>query len=366
MILTPLLSLFLDQSISKGIQLHYGVSSPRVHAESLWTTVGAAIPMNNQSIYIYRLVSPSRLIEAQEQLGQLLFQVKPGDHNRQLYVSSTSGCFHFVDSEKLWANAGGHLPQSAEQAEALARKFIETSNKRISGSALRSLGCTAIFPTDARLTLAQPVFAQEGNIPDHWLCSFIGYQPTGLLDSTAPAGAAPQKTAPVLGAQVDIRIGAGLEVVGVWSSWRPIRAIELVESLPAPSESTLVYQGGGHDEPQEILSPYYLIPGDDNDTARIFPASRYSLLIRISREDNQESTRLSAEVTGNAGPLTYFWGAWRLDTDSVGQFENLGTSTSIQLPSGAYNVVLDVEDQLTNAFARLQCMAYCGPAASSK
>jgi hypothetical protein len=149
--------------------------------------------------------------------------------------------------------------------------------------------------------------------------------------------------------------------------------MELVELLPAPNETQLVYQGGGHDEPQEILAPYYMIAGDDHHSAAddyhpaaVFPASRYSLLVQISREDNQESTRLSAKVAGNAGPLSYLWAAWRLDTESAGRFENLGSSTSVQLPAGAYNVILDVEDQLTHAFARLQCMVYCGPAASSQ
>src|SRR5258708_464626 len=146
------------------------------------------------------------------------------------------------------------MPKSAGQAETLARRFMETSNKRISGSILRSLGGAAIFPADARLTVSQPVFAPDGNSPDHWLCIFAGYVPTGLLDSTPPAATAPQTTVPVLGAQVDVRIGAGLEVLSVWSNWRPIRAMELVEALPAPTGdgSQLVYQAGGHHEPQEI------------------------------------------------------------------------------------------------------------------
>jgi hypothetical protein len=170
---------------------------------------------------------------------------------------------------------------------------------------------------------------------------------------------------PVLNAQVDVRIGADSEVVGVWSSWRPVRAVELVEVLPSPSNggAQLFYQGGGHDEPQEILAPYYMLPGDDNDTGRIFAASRYSLLVEISREDGDQSTRLSADVTGNAGSLSYVWGAWPLDT-GPGQFEQLGSSASVELPAGAYNVVLDVEDQLTHAFARSQCVIYCGPAAA--
>src|SRR6266568_1262260 len=163
---------------------------------------GAYIFMNGQSIYIHRLVPPSSLIEAQGKLGEILFQVRPGDQERRMSVSPTSGCLYFADSGKLWANAGGALPRSARDAEVLARRFLETSNRRIGGSGLPALAGTAIFPIDARLIVSQPVYAQEGDTPDHWLCSFVGYQPTGLLNSTAPNNTAPQTTVPVLGAQV--------------------------------------------------------------------------------------------------------------------------------------------------------------------
>jgi hypothetical protein len=324
--------------------------------------------MTSQSICLYRLVPPSQLIDAQEQLGEILFQVRPGDQERQMSVSTSSGCLYFVDSGKLWANAGGSMPRTARDAEVAARKFIEASNRRASGSALPTLAGTTIFPTDARLILSQPVFAPERDTPDHWLCSFMGYQPTGLLEPMAAGGGVPQTTIPVLGAHVDVRIGADSEVVGVWSSWRPVRAMELVEVLPAPrdADAQLFYQGGGHNEPQEILAPYYMVAGDDDDTAFVYPASRYSLLVQVSRQDSGERIRLSAEVTGNTGPVTFAWGAWSIDMGPAAHFGLLGSSASIELPPGAYNVILDVEDQVTRAFARSQYAIYCGPAAGQE
>jgi hypothetical protein len=140
--------------------------------------------------------------------------------------------------------------------------------------------------------------------------------------------------------------------------------MELVKALPAPTDkdSQLVYQGGGHDEPLEVLAPYHLLPGDDSDTGELLPASEYSLSIQLSREETKDGVRLSAEVTGNVGSLAYAWGAWPLDR-GVNQFERLGESANVDLPPGAYNVVLDVEDRLTRAFARRQYLIYCGPAA---
>jgi hypothetical protein len=142
--------------------------------------------------------------------------------------------------------------------------------------------------------------------------------------------------------------------------------MELVEVLPAPTDADaqLFYQGGGHNEPQEMLAPYYMASGDDDDTALVFPASRYSLLVDVSRQDSGAGIRLSAEVTGNAGPISFAWGAWSIDMGPAEHFGLLGSSASIELPPGAYNVILDVEDQLTRAFARSQFAIYCGPAAT--
>jgi hypothetical protein len=78
------------------------------------------------------------------------------------------------------------VPRSARDAELCARAFLQTANDRIGGAGIPGFAGTAIFPPDARLIVCQPVFAQEGNTPDHWLCSFIGYLATGALNSTMP------------------------------------------------------------------------------------------------------------------------------------------------------------------------------------
>lgn len=322
--------------------------------------------MANPSIYIYRLVPPSVLIGGEARLAETLFKVGPGDDRRQYSASPVSGCFHFSDLGKLGENTTGTAPRYSSDAERAARSFLETANRLVSGARIDGLAGLSFFPEDARLVASQPVYARLGDTPDHWLCSFVGYQATGLFPATAADGAAPQLKAPVLGAQIDIRVGADSEIVGVWSSWRPVRAMELVDLLPAPSGAPpqIVYQGGGHDEPQEALAPYYLSPGDDGDIGNLSPASAYSLMVEITREDSGEGTRLSAIVTGNTGSLNFAWGAWPLDLGPAGTFAGVSSSSVLALPPGAYNVVLDVEDQVTHTFARQQYTIYCGNAAS--
>jgi hypothetical protein len=319
--------------------------------------------VNMRGIYIHHLVAPGDLIAAKDRLAETLFAVRPGDRDRTLMISSTSGCFHFVDSANLWAGRGAG-PRDGDAAEHAARDFVREANRRVRSSDISGLAATGIFPDEMRLVASQPVFSAPEDV-DHWLYTYVGYLDTGIAPPSDQPAPSMTVRAPVIGAQIDVRIGEASQVVGMWSDWRPVRSAQLVEYLAKPGSDArqLVYEGGGHDDPIDVLAPYYLMGGEDEDTGTLSSASAYSLSIAVAREDNSKGVLLTALVTGNTGSVTFSWGAWPLDTGPVGQFERRSDSDSVELPTGAYNVVLDVEDQLTGAFARSQYLIYCGPAA---
>src|SRR5262249_48769796 len=117
----------------------------------------------------------------------------------------------------------------------------------------------------------------------------------------------------------------------------------------------------GDEEPQDIVAPYYRVTGDHPHHGGTFPASEYSLVVDIESSETLESVNLSARVSGHVGSLRYAWGYWRLQHGPAAGFEMLGTSSTARLPPGAYNVVLDVADTVTGAFARTQTLIYFVP-----
>lgn len=273
---------------------------------------------------------------------------------------------YFSDSSQMWTGGAGAIPRSAGDAEAAARRFMEEANRRVAASHLRDLAGIALFPADPQLASVGPMFAEGRASPDHWLCTFGAELSTGLPNKSDTSGSVDQTIASVMDAGVDIRVGANSSVIGMWSTWRPVRGFEMVDALrPPPGGATpsIIYQAYGHDIPQDLLAPYYLMPGDDEDTGALLPASSYSLLVDIGRDDGASTTQLTAQVTGNVGSLAYAWGAWPLEVGPVAGLTSLGTGATVQLEAGAYNVVLDVQDQLTGAFVRKAFVIYFGDAA---
>lgn len=319
--------------------------------------------MSRTGLFVHHLVPPEQLLQATEQLGELLFDLHPGAPDRVLLASPTSGCLSFADASLLRTGAG-RGPATAAEGEAAAERFLRDGNRRVRGAAIPGLTQTGLFPDDARLVVSTPVYAGTDTGPDHWLCSYAGVLGTGQLPENPQAP--PLPSAPVLGAQIDVRIGPGGTIAGLWSDWRPVRASELCDALPPPADtaSQLVYQGGGHDDPLELLAPFHLQAGEGSDTGTLWPASTRSLSVRLDRVDDDDGTRLSAEVSGGSGRPRFAWGAWRLD-QVPGEFAALGGSPTLQLAPGAYNVVLDVQDELSGAFTRCQYVVCCGPSAAA-
>jgi hypothetical protein len=259
-----------------------------------------------------------------------------------------------------------------------------------------------LFPADLRHVVTAPVYSSKTAEIDHWLVRFLAFLDTGAGDrkpgierpaspqipaltpipalALDPAGPPPAAVkvpaaAPVDGGVVEFRVGGGGKLIGLNSRWRPTVEGVTARMLAPPDEAKslplqLVYVLAGDEDPLEFIAPYYRVSGDDPDTGSFLPASDHSLSVNLSQEasedeNGQATVSITAEVSGGAGSLRYAWGAWRVDLGPSVGFQDLGSSNSVTLLPGVYNLVLDVEDTVTGAFLRQQALVYCGARAGA-
>jgi hypothetical protein len=354
------------------------------------------------SINVYPLVPAAELAGQANEIANALGQPS-------VTVAQVSGCVSYADHERLWQNNSGAGLPSAAAAEQAARSFMERANERAAATQRTGgkRGLPALFPRIVRTVSTSPVYAAGAFSPDHWLVQFMGFlSPGGVfpgaagvpqfpkapdlpqphLDTTAapslpyvtgpasppsPTLGAAEPDAPVAGGLIDVRIGAGSEVIGLWSRWRPHRAVQIAKRLSPPANNDshhgehtdplLVYNLEGDGEPQSFIAPYYALPGGHHGP-NLFPASEFSILADIGQRDSDGVTEVVALVAGIADPnsLDFAWGVWRLDRPASDGLEAYGSSPSILLEPGAHNVVLDIVDRRTGAIARTERTVYAG------
>jgi hypothetical protein len=378
-------------------------------------------------INVYRLLD-ARLIKNREaDIAAALFGISQSDEVKRFEISPVSGCISFADHTELWQkNSPSRLPATASAAQKEAEQFFEKANRMLYEKGLAKKELTLGFPIvqgtrSAPESRGAPIHAQlkhlatravisrDHSAVDHWLSQFMVYLKTGLERDVG--GGINMQDAPVDGSIIDIRIGVGGKVIGLWSRWRPymdnpLSKIPLIlppvseevapkQSIerptlkqlrksappksippqpptkpaapdpPAPIQEKnsppppLFYTLAGEDEPQRFIAPYSII-SDEHDSA-LWPASRYSLMVRIGQESLSRGTRLHALVAGAEDPkrLKYFWGSWRPDLESAIGIKELGNTDSLEVDEiGVYNVILIVEDESTGAIAQSQSMIY--------
>jgi hypothetical protein len=287
-------------------------------------------------VYVYPLIDAG-LIAARAQ--PLLAQLKAGLRDRpgqvEFAVNPASGCFRFFDAARLWKNGNGAgLPKTAADAAKTAADYFKAANRE----ALRyrtAMNLSASeypdpFPVDAlKHVSSKPVYANGASAPDHWLGLWMAWLPVKGPPAVPPDDAG--ITAPVHGAGVEVRIGAGGQVLGVVSTLRPWTGRAAVDAFePPPSADgtppALLYFMEGSGEPQRFIAPYFRddnSPEADDHGIALRPACVYSLIARIGITMSRESTMLSAllmDGSGDFAPVAdngdyaVSWFCQRLDT----------------------------------------------------
>ena len=353
------------------------------------------------TVNVYRLQPPRVVFSSASAVRKALFNMGAAeDGSRTFTMSPVTGCWAYHNFATLWKGPGLDSTRASaqEQAEKAGQAFLERGQRalgRLSDGSLYPLA--TLLPSTLRMASSGPAPAATRTEVDHWVVHFAAVLPTSLRRAGAPAGglppepsrpsqlAAPQPpSAPVapvvgdpegqvpegaagetaaLGAGVTLRVGADGEIRAAISRWRPVKQVIVSALLPLPVESTaptltsLVYLGAGPEEPLEYLSPYYL--SADDDTGTFSPASLYSFTVGIRQAATATGTHLAANISGGSGHFRYAWSSWSL----LGQpCPSGGGTNSWDVPSGVHNIVLDVEDRVTQAFKRTQAMVYGGTA----
>jgi hypothetical protein len=305
--------------------------------------------------------------------------MKSAEDNKKLFsMAPASGCISYTNYEKIWRNAyanDGDFPLTAEQADQKAWKFFANANSLLSQNNL-----SHIFPLKTKYVQMRhletyPVTNPDTNLVDHWLCQFIVYLLLGPNNDYIP----------VYNGTIETRIGSGSDpsdyVIGLRSFWRP--CYPLPKSVQTRSFADIndnnikstyqYYLMSGQDEPQSYISPYFSFSDDTINT--VLPLCSYSLILGIAEEtviaqdQATSASRLTAIIIDENGLMNpfeaksrmkYFWSCWRIDRGTEIEFEDLGTTSSVELTGGVYNVVLVVEDRHTGVVLKTQKMAYIG------
>jgi len=334
--------------------------------------------MEPTSIRVYRLFDPGVFAGNADVLARILSGNAIRQSETQTFnVSPASGWLYYADNDALWKDdAFSDLPRTAEAAESAARQFLSNANLRAANSTLfRKAGLRGLFPENLVSAGNALVPRIDTGKPAHWLCWFSVTLPTGIA----------QPDATVTFAMIEVRVGIGGKVAGLWSRWRPPIADETVTRVPPPNLNggtppspaaripsvssaqssknggdenalQLVYLAADENVVQTRLMPYYMITNDD--FALVAPASSHSFIVNIDQTVNRAGIDLRAVVTGGSGNYSYHWA--RLSPISVWSegMQDLGSDDQVQLDVGLHNVVLMVQDKLTGARFQTELNVY--------
>jgi hypothetical protein len=277
-------------------------------------------------------------------------------------ISEPSAWLTFRAPGEWMARAHPVLPPR-EEARRIAREALVKLDRACSAANHTwrdTVGDASLLPPVGGLNQAAlaAVPRPDGSTYDHWLYRLA---PTLTLDGKG-------RSALVLGAQVEVRIGDGGRVIGLSSRWHPISgARKYVPLVPfvappadgdkeAPDPATVQYVLDGDGAQQYYLAPYHARVEDH--ALALYSASAWSLTVDIGRVRQGRSTMTLVALTeGGSGDYAYHWGAF--PELGLGGFVDLGRGTTpsgnraasqVQLPNGAYAVVLNVLDRATGAF----------------
>lgn len=227
----------------------------------------------------------------------------------------------------------------------------------------RTVGTAPLLPPVRELDEAAlaAVPRPDASVYDHWLYRLT---PTLTLDGAG------RRRAIVFGAQLEVRIGHGGQILSLSSRWRPLSGevkyvpITPFTSLPGDGSEDdaeqkpppIQYVLDGDDAQQYYLAPYYARA--EEHVLALYSASPWSLTVDIGRVRQGRSTMtLVALAEGGSGDYAYHWGA--LPQLGLGNFVDLGrgsttsgnaAASQVELPNDVYIIVLNVLDRVTGAF----------------
>jgi hypothetical protein len=280
--------------------------------------------------------------------------------------------------DNLWkADLFSDLPREPQAAESAARQFFHDANLRLANTAaFRKAGLRRLFPENLKSAGNALVSHIDTGKPAHWLCWFSVTLPTAVG----------QPDAVVSFAVIEVRVGVGGKIAGLWSKWRPYTTDEAVTRIPLSSlngsKSTsaaqgpslravpgaitkdsddeqavqLVYMAGDENAIQTLLAPYYMIT--NSDFALVAPASSHSLIVNIEQDASPNGITLQAIVTGGSRNYNYRWARFSPISVWNDGMQDLGSSDQVRVDAGVHNIILLVEDKLTGAQVQTESMVY--------
>src|ERR1017187_1191180 len=333
---------------------------------------------SNSTINVYRLSDPTPLILDSTRISKALLPPDVRlDDQHIFYISNASGWMGYTDRSKMWQPVpSAAVPQDSGTALAAAKEYISDVATRIrADKQLTQLGITPPSLdglTPEIVSVANPNVRAAGI--DHWLCRF-----QATLDSGASG------KIPIVGALIEVRIGGRSTGVGFPWRWRFVNQKPLATPLlpPAAADNSssdsaygnappnLVYLFADQGVRQGFLAPYYMSSLSD-DSPQVYPASGYSLLAELSQAPVDEGVQVTCQASGGSGNYIFDWCSWSpledLDNDLTPPQDDdgqQGGSSSITLPFGIYNIIVNVTDTQTEASFQIQRSCYFGAAASA-
>lgn len=334
-------------------------------------------------VRVYALLNPAQLVAERQAIQQIFFKIlrvtDPAAHS--VTISESSGWISYVAKEELWVRRYPPVLPNAEDARRRTEAFLAALAAATSPGAQgwpKGLEQVSLLPRLMRPVQISAVARPSGDVFDHWL---YRAQPRLALDVSG------RQTAAVFGSHIEVRVGERGQIISFRSRWRPLSGeratADLAPFTRPPSDHD--EQSGGREQgrgdgdaappigyllegevtPQYYLAPYYFM--SDGDMLRMVSACSFALTIDFGRSQGAESMLVTALASGGSGDYAYNWAAYALDRADEGYVE-IGPGQSVQveadggpaivsgveLPNGAYIVMVNVRDRLTGAFKHAQ------------
>lgn len=313
----------------------------------------------------YRLCGSDALDARDRLIAQFLPAVGAGRALAPSYAAFGDGAFRYVDTGRLYANDAPHLLARDDNAAKRAALEAMRAVNELATREVERTGAIAV-PAPFPIDFLVPGAARKIRVPgsdreDHWL-TLWGVRVPSLV------GAANVRS-PIIGATLDVRIGAGDRIVGVTSRIRPWDAIVTRPAFApfatqgdAGATPPIVYVSDQPGEPLTYLAPCYLVPPESEEKGdglrRLYPACDLTLLPEIftfTREGETTAIAIAPNAAGKADVLSHgdeYQVTWSIAslTDYIAGTRRIVQASSLALPGpGIHQLELLVVQPRTGA-----------------